>query len=90
MPTPSPCFVTCQELHDAIIERLKGGQVKQIGSAKRSLAYADVSLKDMIGMYRQLREQCPEALAALPDLLPPDTPVGGGRRPAVYRGRSYV
>jgi lambda family phage portal protein len=78
MPTPSPCFVTCQELHDAIIERLKGGQVKQIGSAKRSLAYADVSLKDMIGMYRQLREQCPEALAALPDLLPPDTPVGGG------------
>ena len=86
---PSPCFVNCQELHDAILDRIKGGQVKQIGSSSRSMAYADVSLKDMIGMYRQLRDQCPEALAALPELQMPDTPLGG-RRPAVYRGRSYV
>ncbi len=85
-----PCLLTARRLHDAIIARTLGEQVQSVGHRGRQVAYAEMSLKDMIVMYRQVWAACPAARLELPDLQPLDQPVVTRGRPAHFVGKGYV
>lgn len=70
--TDSPCLARVRRLFEAIDARATGKQVSGAGAKGRSVSYSNSSLDDMIRLYRQLWQACPDAKTSdLPLLAEP-------------------
>ncbi len=66
------CGKQCKALYDAIQERMLGRKPASVSHRGRSVSYADTPVDDMVKIYIQMRSQCAEARAKLPELKPLD------------------
>lgn len=80
----------CRDLKAAIDARMLGRQIQSAGERGRNVSYADLPVKDLISYYRQMRSQCAEAQAELPDIQPLDAPISERRPPIGHLGRPWV
>lgn len=86
----SPCLANVRALYDAIMAKSTGRQVQSMGHRGRDMSYSEMDVKDMISLYRQLWQQCPDAQVQLPDLKPLDAVTGTRGRPAQFLGRPWA
>ena len=67
------CVAQCQALLDAYTQALMGGQRVRIMYGNYAVEYQQRSAQDMqalLNLYMTMRNQCPEAMACLPDINP--------------------
>lgn len=88
----APCHQLARDLKAAIDARLTGRQVQSSGFKGRSVAFAEVPIKELIAYYNQVRNSCADALAdtELIEIKPLDQPTGTRGAPAIRLGRSWV
>lgn len=91
MSEESPCLQFLRKMLAAIEERSLGEQTSSVSHKGRSVQFSDISLDQMVRLYRQRLYSCPEAQAAgLPDLKDLNAPVGKRGRPARFIGRGHL
>lgn len=89
---PTLCHQEVIELRAAIKAAALSKTVQSAGAKGRQVTYSTAEINQMIALYNQLRNACPDALADpnLIELKPLDQPQGSRGRPATFLGRGYV
>jgi len=64
------CFTTCRQLYNAYLAASSGGQRVRVAYDNYSVEYKQSDLKNLLQLYTTLRSNCPQAIAALPNLEP--------------------